>query len=363
MSIKFGVPLALAVGLAGCSSINSIEQPKPSYTEGLNYYMPKKDVLITIIVDDKKKVTSLVIGTTASYPDTSKRYVLNHKVNAFADSTTKVSLSTSGLLTTAKSTTTSKATDVFKALVSTATTVDVFTNNLALADPKEPTECIQKGSHSFIVSTIQNVQEKPPTETNEANSKENSTNIPVKTVAVAKKNVVTKTECHITVTVTKLGSLNFSKNNEQHSETAGKTVSGIYYRQDEPYRVEVTGRNILASKIIFSPSDSNTYLLPISKSFFSNNEAEFGFSYGVPNKYDQQTASELLSLLKLPADVIGAYFTAVGGVFDNFKKNDKSETDALVQARALDLEFLKQETCQTAIREEDDIEKVKAACK
>ena len=133
---------------------------------------------------------------------------------------------------------------------------------------------------------------------------------------------------------------------------SGKTTAGIYYRQNEPYLVTVKGSNLSASTIVFSPSQSSTYFLPVSKTFFANNEAEFELEFGVPTKYKQETGSELLSLLKLPADVIGAYFAAVGQVFDNFKAADTSETAALTESLKLELAKRKYEACIQAIKDE-----------
>ena len=65
--------------------------------------------------------------------------------------------------------------------------------------------------------------------------------------------------------------------------------------------------------------------------------------------------ARLVSLLNLPADVIGAYFSAVGQVFDSFKSNDTKEATALSESLDLELTKQKYEACIAAIeaKEED----------
>lgn len=57
-------------------------------------------------------------------------------------------------------------------------------------------------------------------------------------------------------------------------------------------------------------------------------------------------------LLKLPAEVIGAYFSAAGGVFDAFKVKDNSEVSA-VGVLKLEMAKKKYEACLAAIKAND----------
>lgn len=107
---------------------------------------------------------------------------------------------------------------------------------------------------------------------------------------------------------------------------------------------------IVLTKILASPSASPVYFLPISKTFFSNNSAELGFSDGIPSKYDQMTEGEAVALAKLPADIIGAYFEAVGKIFTAFSTSDKNETTALADEYKLELEKNKFKLCMNALK-------------
>ena len=169
------------------------------------------------------------------------------------------------------------------------------------------------------------------------------------------KDIVDSEACGLKVKIKKLG---VSSRNTSSGDSESKSVSGIYYRQNEPYEVTVSGRGTNISSIIFSPNQSNTYFLPVSRTFFADNDADFTFEDGVPKQYKQETDSELLALFKLPADVFGAYFTAVGQVFSSFKSNDSNESAALTESIKLELERVKFEACLAAI-EAEEVEKIK----
>ncbi len=308
-----------ALVISACSSIKSVEEPASKTKDGLTYYLPKKDISITVTVDKSSKISKVDIGTTSAYPDTSKRYVLNHGGNAFGKNTLDVGITSSGLLTATKSTTVSNVNDAFKRLATSFGTIDTFG---VLSDgAATAAACSKAGSHTFVFRA--------------ENGSEDA--------------------CGLTVSITNLGSVGA---NTEHTKSKGKEVSGIFYRQNEPYEVTVIGSGIVSSSIVFSPSDSNTYFLPVSKTFFASNEADFTLVDGTPTKYKQETGSELLSFFKLPADVIGAYFTAVGKVFDSFKANDSKEVAALSESLKLELAKKKYAACLIAIEAEES-EKIK----
>ena len=133
-----------------------------------------------------------------------------------------------------------------------------------------------------------------------------------------------------------------------------KAHSGIFYRQNEPYLVKAEGPGINMQQLVFSPSFADTAFLPVKKTFFADNEADFTFTDGVPTKYKQSTSGEAIALVKLPADIFSAYFAAIGSVFDAFKTNDTKEKDALTQSMKLELAKLKYDACIKAITAKDN---------
>ena len=92
----------------------------------------------------------------------------------------------------------------------------------------------------------------------------------------------------------------------------------------------------------------------VNDSSASSNEADFGFVDGMPTKYDQEVDGELVALFKLPAEVIGAYFGAVGKLFDNFKARDTKEAEVLAAATKADLAKKKYDACLDAIKNKND---------
>lgn len=132
---------------------------------------------------------------------------------------------------------------------------------------------------------------------------------------------------------------------------------GLYYRINLPYLVTATTTqtdNVLnKSELIYSPSESPALFLPLAKGFFSNNNADFEFNDGVITQYQQTTEGELIAALKLPADVLSAYFAAIGSIFDAFKKNDVSETDRTKAQIQLELIKKKYDACVDALNKND----------
>ncbi|MND76014.1 hypothetical protein D3C80_676490 [compost metagenome] len=301
-----------ALCIFSCSSIKSIEQPTADNIDGLTYYMPKKDFVVTINVE-KNAIKKISLGTTPSYPDLSKQYVLSHGSNFLGKNTLDVAVTEKGLLTSSKSTTVSHVTDVFKNLATTYGQLKVF----SLDGESTPVgSCTTDGEHIFTYSSTG-----------------------------------TYSPCDIAVTISKAEPSNETR---AHAKKAEESYSGIFYRQNEPYVVSATGQGLNVSSIVFSPSNSKTLFLPVSRTFFANNEADFAFVDGVPTKYKQDTDGEAIALFKLPADIIGAYFGAIGSVFDSFKSNDGKEAEALNSSLSLELAKKKYSACIEAIDSKDE---------
>lgn len=308
------------LGLASCSSIKTVESPSHKDTDGLAYFMPKKDFIVTVTIKDKK-AEKVVLGTTASYPDLSKQYLLRHGGNAFGKNTLDVGISESGLLASTKSTTQSNVTDAFKNLSTSLGQIRTFGFEKVL-DRGEA--CTTSGDHTFVFQTSGSYK-----------------------------------VCDITIAIAKQVD---DSDIEEHSKHGGTEHSGIFYRQNIPYLVAASGGGLNVAAVVFSPSESKTHFLPVARTLFSNNEAEFGFADGVPTKYKQETEGEAVALLKLPADILGAYFGAIGSVFDSFKSNDTKEAAALGESLKLELAKKKYDACIAAIKADDD-QKIKAlAC-
>ncbi len=103
-----------------------------------------------------------------------------------------------------------------------------------------------------------------------------------------------------------------------------KSLSGLFYRQDLPYIVTVKEAKAEPTSALvshnsqflaLSPNESMTYFAPITKTLFTNNTSDITMANGVVTSLKENTDSELFTLSKIPADVLGAYTNAVGQIF------------------------------------------------
>lgn len=323
MNTRFLLALASLSFAIGCTSISSTPTSAP--TDGLVYYLPKKNVVITVVKskpDSGTKVvtTTVSIAPTAAFPDLSQSYALNFNRNLIGKNAIKVGITSTGLLTSSKSTTTPGISDVLKNL---AESVAMLSGPGMAAQPAPLPQC-GEGTHTFIYTVDQE----------------------------------TKTDaCDLTVIINRLDAPSATQVIEPSAAASAAVRSardGIYYRQEQAFRVTVKGPSVNSSAVVLSPSLAPERFLPIASTLFAANEADFGFTDGMLTKYDQEADGELVAMFKLPADVIGAYFGAIGKVFDNFKSRDSKEAEVLVAATKLEMAKKKYDACLDAIKKKDD---------
>ena len=312
----WGLVAAAALLLQACSSLQSIEAPREGNADGLTYFMPNRDFLVTITIESGA-VKKVVLGTTDAYPDTSTQYVLSYRRNALGKNTLDVVITESGLLTSTKSVTESKVSDAFKNLGTLFGQARAFQRNNAGA-----ASC-NDGDHVF-----------------------------------AYKKPQTDTPCGVAIEISAIGAP--AVVGRSNPGRGGR--SGIFYRQNLPYLMTASKAGLHAAAIVFSPSESVTHFLPVSESLFTNNTADFGFKDGVPTKYSEDTDAEIVALLKLPADVIAAYFSAVGAMFESFKTRDTNQAEALAASLKLELAKQKYTACLAAMAAKDDARVKELGC-
>lgn len=294
-------------------------------TDGLIYYMPKKDFLVSVTVKSGA-VQSLTLGVTPAYPDTTKPYLIRYGQNPVGKNTLEVTVTATGLLSASKATTVSQVSDFLKDLAGAAGTFKVLG---ATPGKSVSSECQADGVHTFIF----------PTSTSYGAA------------------------CGVNIKFEKLFQIGAEKVGGGVAESGDRTGvprSGVYYRVNLPYKVTAEGQGVNAALIVLSPSESGTLFLPITRTLFSNNEADFTFDDGTPKKYKQDTEGELIALVKLPALIVGAYFEAIGKVFESFKKETTGESEAIKAAVALQAAKYKADLCIAALKagETDKISKL-----
>lgn len=325
---KTALLLALALVLQACASVTSDLSSDKSLGDGLTYYLPKKDILLTVVVGDKG-VTTVSIGTTAAYPDLTQPFVLRIERNALAKVASNIGIDTNGLLKSTKATATSGVSDALRNLAESVGSVKSF----SFLDSDVKPSC-GAGTHSFIYSS---------------------------------KDAKNLKACGLDVSIARLpltegaGAERSTDSTRASGKPASGAYAGIYYRQSEPYLVTVTGV-INTAAIVLSPSSAPLKSLPVARTLFASGEADIEFSEGVPTKFNQSLDGEAVALLKLPATVVAAYFSAIGSVFDSFKTRDSKQADELAASIKLELAKKKYDACIKAIQDKDDAAIAKLEC-
>ncbi|TSD76588.1 hypothetical protein FFI16_009220 [Pseudomonas sp. KBS0710] len=308
--------------ISACSGVKSIPDPAPDDLDGLIYYMPMKDLIVSIAIGDENKLTSVTIGTSTAYADRSVKYSLSFQKALLANNDINIGTNSAGLLKSATSETTAQVSEIFKALGSAVGTVRPLANNLTAP------ECT-KGSHVFVYKFTQLVNQ-------------------------------SVSPCGVTVTAKRYDNATKDTSTKRNEDNK-KGNSGIFYKQEIAYLISATrSEDLNASQIVTSPSESPVYFLPISKTLFSSSKADFTFEDGIPTKFAQKSDSELVSLFSLPATIVGAYFEAVGKVFTSFKSNDDKQVAALQAELTAEIQKRKTKECMAAVKDgrTDDIEKL-----
>jgi hypothetical protein len=317
VSSRYPVLMVLATVTAGCASVVSV--PNPNDAEGLTYYLPKKDFLVSLKVTATDRTLS--VETTPAYPDDKHRYVIHFGRNLAGKNELDIGVTPSGLLTSAKSTTTSSFSDVLKGLGGLAAAMSVTRAAAA------PGPCTAQGTYSIIVGP-------------------GATKV---------------TFCRdFTITVASLSTQAFNA----AAAPADAQRAGVYYRNALPYTVSVDDTTSTAGPrtfVLFSPSEAKPQYLPIERTLFANNEATLTFEDGMPKGYKQSADGELVGLAKLPASVVAAYFDAIGNAFDQRKGALTNETEYLKAVQAAELQRLQLEQCKAAVASGDQAA-IKAAC-
>jgi len=319
-------PIALACGLAGCSSYSSSNVHPDEFNTGLVYFLPKKDLLVTISVANGR-LTGVTLSTTTAYPDRTAAFVLNHETNGVAKNVTAFDIK-NGLLTSSVGTLTSGVSDALKNLAASSAAA---AGNRNLTDTREATSaCARDGNHIFQLPS----------------------DSPGRTI------------CGVQITVERLSPAPPFASETQPALEKSVLIekrAGIYYRQVQALLVVASGQGTNAVSILYVPATPK-YFLPTGRSFFANNGAEMTLDDGVPTKFKRDADGEVVALLKLPADVLAAYFSAVGSVFDAFKSRDSKETAALQESLKLEAVKQKYAACMTAVKSGDDDLVTKLGC-
>jgi hypothetical protein len=366
--LRYARVLSVIVGFSfsGCATYsskaidNSLETPL-----GLVYFLPKRDVIVEVTVTDRSAkvgtpsekakgtdgagktpealsdnptknppgdatrtasqdsyVSDIVISQGASYPDLDRAYVLRHHHSPLSKNETTITV-TNGLLSTGKSNFVSGVNDAARTI-----------GGLVASGPAPVVESATP-------------EAKP--------EGEKPCDVGKNRIAIPVASGTTKF-CGVTIYIARLSSSGSAPKDVPLKGNANS--AGLYYRLNLPYLVSAkspsaSGRLLNKSELVYSPSDSPTLFLPLVRGFFANAEADFGFNEGVPTQYKQTSEGEVVAALKLPADILAAYFAAIGNLFSAFKKNDAAESESLKTKLTLEMTKKKYDACVDALQKAD----------
>ena len=319
-----GVFVALLMS-AGCATgIRSSPIPtKGSAPEGLVYFLPKRDITVTIVVA-KDKADEVTVTAADAMPDPTKGYVATIPRNDVGTVDSTLLVNERGLLDSDSTTSvTSSLTDILSKLGSLA------------ANPWLEVRPVRDGDDCPLPGTYRRSFAATP------GSPGPGPHLCGYTVAIARAATDPATSVD-----------NHDKPN-QH---------GLFYRVPVAYEVKVTKDAVSRKYTVYSPTGSPTYFLPLARSTFATNTATLGFKDGVPTKYKQAIGNEAVALLSVPATVLENYFTAIGSVLTSKKGISEKEVAYLNQLNTLAVSEARRAACAKVAAESNDVEEIKKAC-
>lgn len=317
------VATALCGLLAACSSVASkVETSTDPVDDGVIYYMPMRAIKITVSVDNSGKETPAVeAGDTV--PDLSRRFVLDYERNWVGKNHLVVGVSSSGLLTSSNA-------DTVSGVITIAKNLSQAAGDLTAAAAAAP-------AHALVVQP----PPAPPPACKQGQSY-------VELVWPGSGSPYPLCNFHITVTL--LGPSPVKQNDTPRIRAFGVSQSGLFYKHDLPYLVTLEDSSAGRSQFIaMSPSESEVDFVPVTRTFFANNTGNITLANGIVTSVDQSSDGELVAASELPADIISAYFSAIGSLFSQFSTNSANQTTNISNAQALSVAKIKQQACAAAI--------------
>ena len=340
---------AVALTSVGCASIGttrdeatgdySREGVSQGHTrDGLVYFMPRRGFKLTVTVD-KTNGASAVITNGDAFPDLSKRFVLSYGENFLGTNKAVVEVTSAGLLTSTDAETTS-------GLSTVATNLGTLLGDVAGANagvtkpPPPPDEACQIGqTYTMFI---------------EADEQIDTTAMPL---------------CkRFTVTGGLLAPRGWKRMDDSTRVNTKIRQGGIYYKHDLPYVLTVhdSKYNTRTDYLAYSPNLAEIDFIPSVRTLFADNHTKITLADGQATKLDETSDGEVVGLLDFPAQVIAAYFKAIGGIFAS-RGTELSGRDTLALAQA------KNQACEAAVHANDPagkkgdelttaIANIKAAC-
>ena len=330
--LNVAIVVLCLMALAACTSIAS--KAGGSGENGIAYYMPLRPIKVTVTVDKDNSQTPSV-GPGDSIPDLGHRFILDYSENFIGKNHMNISVSAKGLLTTSNAETTSGVQQIAKNFGQLAGTIHGMRPYMAPGGPatKPAAECTAGQTYTVLL-----FPEKifAPT----ANAPQ----------SVVIENLICKFQITLTQGWSSPRVVDVPSSIERKDS---QFKSGVFYRHDLPYIVTMTdiekATNQPIEFLAFSPDESEIGFVPVTRTLFADNKTNISFNDGVVTSVDQSADGEVVALTQLPADIIGAYFEAVGKIFQSFSSNTTAEKSLIVAQQDLAVTKVKKQACDAAI--------------
>lgn len=322
------IVLASVVGLTpGCATgiRSSPLTPGVAAPQGLAYFLPKRDITVTVVVADGKE-DEVTVTVTDAFPDSTAGFVATIPRNDVGTVDSTIQTNEKGLLDSDSTTSVaSSLTDILSKLAGIGGTLRV-----AEAMPRVPAkECAAAGTYR-------------------------------RTFGIGADGRTTGSICQHSIVVERV--IAASRMPADASNAALSKQQGLFYRVPIPYVVSVTRDAVTRQYVVYSPTGSPTYFLPLARSTFATNTATLGFKDGVPTKYKQAIGNEAVGLLSMPATVIESYFGAIGSMFTRRKELSDKEVAYLNQLNSASVAEARRASCAKVASESTSVEEIKRAC-
>lgn len=358
----------------GCASVYTAgENPKDDV--GVAYYMPNRAIRIEVAIDKEGVRTPKALSGDA-YADTSRRFLIRSEGNLVGATSAKLVVNGRGLLTSAAGETKGEVGEALKNLATSAGGLG------ALESGRSRAECASNTTHSVDLP-LERLTFQP------VGAERLNRILGTATPASPDAEIATGMSfCGYDITILRLFK---SGMDGADAGRFGHARAGLYYRQSLPYlvllsRTVTTPAAPPATKgrakaspaaapaaapvssfeqftfLVHSPTGAPIQLAPVPRGLFASSaKASLTFSDGVLEGYDRSTDGELVSALKLPSDVLGAYSTALASGFQTRKTRETNETEERLQENARALTDLRIQLCREAVAAKDNA-RIEAAC-
>ncbi|MBX9402955.1 hypothetical protein K4L06_16720 [Lysobacter sp. BMK333-48F3] len=328
--------LAIAIALSGCASVRSHQAGKPptARDDGLVYRLPKRGINIGVAFEEGKQPVLTVHQGKAFADAQAATYVAKIGRNGVGETDAEINVTEEGLLSTTSAKYTSEIDEFIKALAKDAASLATSSGPTGSSKDTKPPPCPVTG----LANLTTYIDIGGMTDS-------------VRLDATGNGEVtlqVTPT-CPVTVKVRRAG-----WNPAPCPTTATKRpvpteTNGYFYRVNMPYVVRAQLGTVVKEAIVMLPDESPTYYVKLPRALFASTDNTTTFTDGVLTKHKQKTDSEAIAALKIPADLLRAYVSALGSFFDAFKSTGLKESQADTQKVMNELQKQKLQACIIAL--------------